>query len=247
MSSNHAYRKILEDDEINDAAASRVARKNSRKRNIKVLLWISVVVVLLVIVALALYFAFRNRGNNKPHICISPDVCNTNLLDYIDDSYDPCDDFYSFSCGNWLSNNPLNGRNGISIFGGLFTDNYRHLRNYLSNPVQESDPVAIKKSKYIYSSCANVGFIQNNFVEHVQDFIKNAGGWSDIGITPDTGWDINSTLASDHYLGSSALFELDISPDDLNSSEPVIRVSCYAAMKSVIISWGTVRRLAKEV
>ena len=42
---------------------------------------------------------------------------------------------------------------------------------------------------------------------------------------PDTGWDIDSNLANDHYLGSSALFDFDVSSDDLNSSQSVIRVS----------------------
>ena len=36
---------------------------------------------------------------------------------------------------------------------------------------------------------------------------------------PDTGWDIDSNLANDHYLGSSALFDFDVSSDDLNSSQ----------------------------
>ena len=50
---------------------------------------------------------------------------------------------------------------------------------------QNSDPDAIKKSKYIYSACTDVQFIQDNYVKHLQDFIKSAGGWADIGIPPD--------------------------------------------------------------
>ena len=152
-------------------------------------------------------------------------MCNTNILDYIDHRHEPCDNFYAYSCGRWLAKNPLNGRNSLSILSDLFVDNYQHLRNYLSSSVQGSDLAAIKKSKYIYSSCANVGFIQNNFKDHIKSFIKDAGGWSDIGILPDKGWNINSNLVNDHLKGSSALFEFSIDPNDFNSSEPVIRVS----------------------
>lgn len=240
MSSDRAYRHVaLNDDEFNDTAAARIVKKNRRKRNLKVCLCISAVAVILIaIVSVALYFGFRNKGSKSrstdicstlPSIsassCVSPAVCNSKILDYIDYSYKPCEDFYSYSCGNWLANNPLNGRDSSSIFSDLFINNYCHLRGYLSRSVQKNDLVATKKTKYVYSSCANVDFIQSHFVEHVRNFIKDAGGWSDIGITPDNGWDINDDLANDHYLGSSALFGFYVSPDDLNSSKPVIRVS----------------------
>ena len=216
-----------DDDELYDSAAARMIRKNRRKNNLKFLIGISIVSILIIIATIILYFVLH-KSNKTTHICISPDVCNSNLLDYIDASHDPCDNFFAYSCGNWLARNPLSGRDGVSIFGALFRDNYVHLRDYLSSPVQETDQAAIKKSKYIYSSCANVDYIKSQFKEHVQEFMRNAGGWEDIGITPDHGWDINGSLANDHYLGSSALFSFGVSSDDLNSSMPVIRVStCF--------------------
>ena len=229
MSSNREYRheKLQEDDddEIYDAAATRVARKNRRARNLKLLLGISIVFILITIAIIILYLALHNSNNKTPHVCVSPDVCNSNLLDYVDSSHDPCDNFFAYSCGNWLADNPLSGRDGVSIFGALARNNYVHLRDYLSSSVKETDQAAIKKSKYIYSSCANVDYIKSQFTEHVQEFVRSAGGWEDIGITPDRGWDINRTLVNDHFLGSSALFSFGISADDLNSSTPVIRVS----------------------
>lgn len=224
MSSNRGFRHlVLRDDEINDTAASRVARKNRRKRNLT-FLCISAVIIIIIALFLGLYFGLRKK-DERGHICVSPDLCNTRILDYIDGSYDPCDNFYAYSCGGWLADNPLNNHNALSIFSDLFVDNYQHLRNYLSSSVQGNDLAAIKKSKYIYSSCANVGFIKSSLKDHIQTFIKDAGGWSDIGIFPDNGWDINSDLVNDHYKGSSALFEFSISSNDSNSSEPVIRVS----------------------
>ena len=61
-------------------------------------------------------------------------------------------------------------------------------------------------------------------MQHLQEFIKNAGGWADIGIFPDKGWDINDDLANHHYNGSSAFFIREIVPDDHNSSKPIIVV-----------------------
>ena len=239
MSNNRRYRRVSlnSDEEINDAAAERISRKSRRKRNLQLILCVSIVLILIAVVCVALYFGFHNKEksqqtdicSNLPSVssdvCIAPGVCNSKLLDYIDKSYNPCEDFYHYSCGNWLANNPLNGRDALSIFSELFVNNYCHLRSYLSSSVKRNDLVAIKKSKYIYSSCANVDYIQSHVVGHVRDFIRAAGGWSDIGILPDNGWNISRDLAKDHYLGSSALFKYGISSDDLNSSKPVIRVN----------------------
>ena len=181
-------------------------------------------VLLVITLAITLSVSPNGISGGEPSNCITPDVCNSNILNYIDDSFDPCEDFFNYSCGNWLSANPLNGRNQWDIFQELITDNYKHISGYLAKPIQNSDPGAVKKSKYIYSACTNVEFIRNNSVKHLRDLIKNAGGWVSIGITPDVGWDINEDLANDHYLGSSAFFSSVVSPDDLNSSKPVITV-----------------------
>ena len=207
----------LNDDEVNNAAAIRRTRKNRRKTALKFILCGTVLLVLGVCLALIIYFIVSNDN--------SSDTCQSDVLAYcVDDDYNPCDDFYRYSCGSWLADNPLNGRSSISSFSDLFVDNYRHLRTDLSRSVQDSDPTAIKKSKYIYSSCTNVDYIQKNGRTHIRDFIRDAGGWSDIGIT-DEGWSINSDLVNDHFLGSSAFFGFYIAPDDRNSSLPVIRVS----------------------
>ena len=219
MSSDRGFRHVpLHDDEVNDAAAIRRARKNRRKSGFKMILCGGVLLVLAISLALILYFVIHNDDSSG--------TCHSDVLAYcIDDDYNPCEDFYRYSCGNWLADNSLNGRSAISSFSDLFVDNYQHLRTYLSRSVQGSDPTAIKKSKYIYSSCGDVEYIKNNFGSHIVNFIREAGGWSDIGIDPDNGWSINSNLVNDHFLGSSAFFGFYIAPDDRNSSKPVIRVS----------------------
>lgn len=230
MSQTHDPKHLLLDkskaSNIHFAESSTVKRQRRRTLVIVTIAGVVIVSLLLAItlaITLSVSPAYQDGGENSN--CITPDVCNSNILKYIDNKFDPCHDFFNYSCGNWLSANPLNGRSDWNMFTALAIDNYKHISEYLSRPVQNDDPVTIKKSKYIYSACTDVKFIQNNLVRHLQDFIKNAGGWADIGIVPDNGWNINSDLANDHYLGSFAFFTITIEPDDFNSSKPVIKVS----------------------
>ena len=202
--------------------------QSARRRRIVLVISIACVVITSVLLAITLAITLSvspsDSDSDEQSNCITPDVCNSNILKYIDSSYNPCDDFYHYSCGNWLSANPLNGRNTWGTAYELITDNYEHLSKYLVEPIQNSDPDAIKKSKYIYAACMDINYIQTHYVQHLQEFVRDAGGWADIGIFPDDGWDINDDLANHHYVGSSAFFAKGILPDDHNSSKPIIKV-----------------------
>ena len=214
-----------EDDDL-DFLVFGAGRRRRRKRICVCIVCVVILAVLLALGTAAGYFAYDHFHNNKRGNSCSSPVCNSKILDYIDSNVDPCDDFYKYSCGKWLSAkaNVLDGRDAWGRSYKLATDNYRYLDKYLSERISQNDPDAIRKSKYIYSACKNTTFIQNNFAKHVKDFIRKANGWDAIGIYPDDGWDINDDLVNDHYLGSSAFFTFGISPDDLDSTKAVIKV-----------------------
>ena len=154
---------------------------------------------------------------------LPPNIANSKVLDYIDTNYDPCEDFYNYSCGNWRSTHPDASEWGT--FDELALDNYNKLAGYLSQRPNSGDPDAIKKAKYIYSACTDTDYIDDNLDDELEDFMVNkAGGWHNGGFTPSSSWSINSSLYKDHYLGSSAFFSFGIFPDDLNSSKQVITV-----------------------
>ena len=221
------------DAQFVSSAAQWVGRR--RRRNIVLVVSVACLVIASVLLAITLLVTLSSSSSSsesnsggQPSNCITPDVCNSNILKYIDSSYNPCEDFYHYSCGNWLSANPLNGRSEVDMFSEVATDNYKHISEYLAKPVQSSDPDAIKKSKYIYAACMDVNYIQTHYIQHLREFIKNAGGWADIGIFPDDEWEINDDLANHHYVGSAAFFSTRIVPDDHNSSKPSIKVVSYS-------------------
>ena len=152
---------------------------------------------------------------------------NSKIFEYIDTSYDPCEDFYKYSCGRWSGTSPPSYAAKWGPFEDLELDNYNKLAEYLSQPVSTDDSEAIKKAKYIYSACTDTDCIVENYVNQLDSFMIKAGGWNNGDFYPYDSWSINDTLNNlykDHYFGSSAFFTFRISPDDLNSSKQVIKV-----------------------
>jgi len=183
---------------------------------------IAVVVLLTVVLAVTISSSNKEKGNN----CVIPGACDSQILAYIDASFDPCEDFFNYSCGKWLSANPLGDLGQLRISSMLAINNWNHLRSYLTRPIAASDPEAIKKSKYFFSACTDTSYIEQNLQEHLIRFMTAAGGWEDVGIFPADNWDFDN-LSDDHYVGSPAYFVFGVVPDDLNSSKPVITVSIY--------------------
>ena len=209
-------------------AQDKLERKIFQRKLLICIYVFSCIVVIAAAVAMGvMYFTtdlFKNKSDSESSSTTTGTMENSKVLDYIDTSFDPCEDFYNYSCGRWNSTRPYAAEWGT--FEELALDNYNKLAGYLSQDVNSSDPDAIKKAKYIYSACTDTDYIKENLDDQLDSFMNKAGGWENGDFTPYDLWSINNNLYQDHYLGSSAFFSFGISPDDLNSSKPVIRVTC---------------------
>ena len=81
-------------------------------------------------------------------------------MDSIDETIDPCDDFYSYTCSNWIKNHPVppteSHWNQFEILGQQL-DN--QIRDLLEKNDEENDPHIVKVAKDVYSACMDVGMI----------------------------------------------------------------------------------------
>jgi putative endopeptidase len=84
-------------------------------------------------------------------------------LQSLDRSVDPCSDFYRFSCGNWIKNNPIpNDQPRWDVYSKLEVDNLRYLWGILeesSKPTPDRTPVQQKIGDY-FQSCMDESAIE---------------------------------------------------------------------------------------
>lgn len=188
-----------------------------------------------------------NRGEKHEEYPTSVSTCKTKsctelakqVQANLNTSVDPCIDFYSFSCGGWVKNNPIpQGRARYSPFNKLDEENKKQLINIL-NSSKDNDIEAVAKLKALYRLCLNMSHINESGATPLLKVIRRYGGWPLIkdgggsgsgsgsasgGSASGSGSGDDSFLNSKDFLyqkldGNPAFFSFYVSVDDKNSSK----------------------------
>lgn len=156
------------------------------------------------------------------------------ILHSIDSTVDPCDDFYAYSCNQWIKNNPIpDGKSMWGTFGKLEQQNQLVVKNVLERPEAEFKSKSEKKAKLYYQSCLDEDETMEKLgADPLLKLLKNIGGWN---ITANvTGFDVKKwslqkslqVLQIKYNMGG--LFGWAVGEDDRNSSRHIIQVYCYS-------------------
>lgn len=90
------------------------------------------------------------------------------LLDFIDKSVDPCDNFYNFSCGGYHGNSTL--RNAQNVVDKI-------IQNYIKSPVMKNDSHSVMIQKKYYQACMNLENLESKSNEKLKALFEDLGGW----------------------------------------------------------------------
>ncbi|XP_035217683.1 neprilysin-2-like [Stegodyphus dumicola] len=103
----------------------------------------------------------------------------SDILNKLDDTTDPCDDFYQFACGGWLKKHVISEYYApqVSIHSELQDKLYLELRRLLEKETAEDEYDFIPKIKEMYESCMDTRSIENAGISPLSEALKKLGGW----------------------------------------------------------------------
>ncbi|XP_076240019.1 uncharacterized protein LOC143182696 [Calliopsis andreniformis] len=131
----------------------------------------------------------------------------------MNETVDPCDDFYEYACGQWANNNPSpENVSSWSLWSMVQKRIDKQVEELINDEPKPDDIFAIKLTKKWYQSCMDIEAEERRGVEPVLSTLWRHGGWP--LIMEDGEWDskiYNWQIVDDHFarlLGFNAFHDI---------------------------------------
>lgn len=150
------------------------------------------------------------------------------LKQSLNESVNPCKDFFAYSCGSWIKNNPIPpSENKIATFSKLNKQNNEKLLLLLLADDDSPDEHAVRKAKDYFKSCLNAERNENTAKLDIKLLIDRFGSWPLANATwNQTTWNLFETLVKIQLESgfASPLFEPGVSSNPYNNTHIILRI-----------------------
>lgn len=168
----------------------------------------------------------------SPIFCDTPGcaVAASKIMSYIDESLDPCENFYNFACGNYLKNTEVpEDKVTVDAFSNVRDLVQEQLRIILNEPPQPDDSKPFLLAKNFHASCLNQTIIEERGIKPLADILEVFGGWPVLKgyLWSDGAFDWVETIKKFRRMGfdTYVIFAFNAETNLKNSSERILVVS----------------------
>lgn len=80
------------------------------------------------------------------------------MIESLNKSVEPCDDFYKFACGGWIARNPIpQSQTSWDQLSLLREELLKNLRLLLEQPDRGDEPRSVRMARSFYRICLDTG------------------------------------------------------------------------------------------
>ncbi|KAF5305129.1 hypothetical protein FQA39_LY09391 [Lamprigera yunnana] len=101
--------------------------------------------------------------------CNAPICLNdaAKIAQYIDANTNPCEDFYKFSCGNYVTR--TRGDEKLSFLNQLQAKGRREILEVYREPIEENDHSSVKIAKTLFQTCMNESILLDDNIRYIKE------------------------------------------------------------------------------
>ncbi|XP_023235364.1 endothelin-converting enzyme 1-like [Centruroides sculpturatus] len=175
-------------------------------------------------------------------LAVSPST--KSILNSINESVDPCEDFYQFSCGRWIAEHEKN-EFSVTTTTILYNKLDKDFKEIFELIKEEKDlPRSVKNVMRAFHTCMHYDGLNPDSKAWIKNITRQAGGFPLIGEYPQESSNFNWTdiylkQFKTYFTSFPFLIKIDVNP--FNSSENIIHISPH------LVPWMEEDKLYKLV
>ncbi|XP_069771401.1 membrane metallo-endopeptidase-like 1 isoform X1 [Narcine bancroftii] len=196
--------------------------------SVLLLLMTSTVIALVVLYTTQRDKQFSSSSNN---VCMTAGcvAAAARLIQKMDPSVSPCEDFYKYACGGWLNRNIIPETSSRYSIFDILRDELEIILKGVLERTDDRDRDAFKKAKQLYKSCINDTLIAERDSEPLLSLLDALGGWPvatpDWNVMKEPGWSLETILPQlNANYNKRVIMDMFVWTDDRDSSRHIIYI-----------------------